>query len=165
MTRAPALLCLCVALGSMAAPLVHTQASQAPASEARAAPAPDESWQAVCRTIEALNRDMESALREGDLLGVARFYADDAILLGPRGQRVEGREAIDRYWTGIRGAKDWKLTTTKLGGERETVYQIGRSRLVTAEGGRESVSEVEFVVVWRRQPSGDTYRIEVDSYH
>ena len=165
MIRPRVLLCSFALLAPLAAPLIHSQASQAPARAARSAAAVDEAWQAARSKIEALNRDMESALRKGDLLAVARFYSDDAILLGPRGQRIEGRDAIDRYWTGLRGPKDWKLTIDKLGGDPQTVYQIGRSRLVTEDGGRETVSEVEFVVVWRRQESGDTYRIEVDSYH
>ena len=147
-----------------ATPVLSSVAADLRLQDAQRAPAPDEGWASVCGKIDALNREMESTLRRGDLLGVARFYADDAYLLGPRGERTHGRQAIDRYWTGVRGAKDWTLTSEKLGGDRETVYQIGKSRLVTENAGREVAHEVEFVVVWRRQADG-SYRIEVDFYH
>ena len=152
-----------IALGSLCPPLGRApQESPAPPGAAPAEERRD--WELVCRQIESLNREMEAALRRNDLLSVASFYADDAVLLGPAGQRVEGRTAIDRYWSDLRGAADWKLASEKLGGDRETVYQIGKSRLVTLRSGAEQVHETRFVVVWRRQPSG-TYRIEVDVYH
>ncbi len=114
--------------------------------------------------IEEHNRKMVEAFKRGDYLGVARFYADDATILFYRGRKVQGREAIDKYWTSIRGAKDWKLEFIELGGDRETIYQIGRSTLTSERDGKESTYACDFVVIWKRQPDG-SYKIHVDIYN
>ena len=114
--------------------------------------------------IDSLNRAMEQAFAKGDVMAVARFYADDARLMGPRGGDVSGRAAIDRYWSGIKGAKSWKLEVLEVGGDRTTAYQVGRSTLVTAGAGGDQTSVSRFVVIWKRQPDG-RFRIALDFYH
>jgi ketosteroid isomerase-like protein len=107
---------------------------------------------------------MERAFAKGDMMAVARFYADDAKLMGPRDSDVSGRAAIDRYWSGIKGAKSWKLEALEVGGDRNTAYQVGRSTLVTAREGADQTSVSRFVVIWKRQPDG-RLRIALDFYH
>lgn len=114
--------------------------------------------------IEEHNRKMVEAFKRGDLLAVSRFYADDATIFSYRGEKVRGREAIDKYWTSIKGGKDWKLEVLELGGDKETVYQIGRSTLTTEREGRQSTYACDFVVIWKRQKDG-AYKIHVDIYN
>ena len=114
--------------------------------------------------IDSLNRAMEQAFAKGDMAAVAKFYADDAKLMGPRGADISGRAAIDRYWQEIKGAKSWKLEVIEVGGDRTTAYQVGRSTLVTASGGGDRTSVSRFVVIWKRQPDG-RLRIALDFYH
>lgn len=117
---------------------------------------------ALHREIEQLNRGMEAAVNRGDLLGAARFYADDAVVRSPGGVVAAGRKAVDEYFTSIAHAKSWKLEVIDVGGTRDMAYQVGRSTLVHGEPERTSV--VRFVVVWKRQPDG-TMRIVLDYYH
>ena len=114
--------------------------------------------------IDSLNRAMEQAFAKGDMAAVAKFYADDAKLMGPGGADISGRAAIDRYWQEIKGAKSWKLEVIELGGDRTTAYQVGRSTLVTSGGGGDRTSVSRFVVIWKRQPDGKL-RIALDFYH
>ena len=114
--------------------------------------------------IDSLNRAMEQAFAKGDMMAVARFYADDAKLMGPRGDDVSGRAAIDRYWSGIKDAKSWKLEVLDVGGDRTTAYQVGRSTLVTGGTGGDRTSVSRFVVIWKRQADG-RLRIALDFYH
>jgi ketosteroid isomerase-like protein len=44
---------------------------------------------------------MTSALQRGDGLGVARLYADDALLTDLHASRVQGRVALDAHWTSL----------------------------------------------------------------
>ena len=119
---------------------------------------------ALRQEIDSLNRAMEQAFAKGDMAAVAKFYADDAKLMGPSGGDVSGRAAIDRYWLDIKGAKSWKLEVLEVGGDRTTAYQVGRSTLVTSRGGADQTSISRFVVIWKRQPDGK-FRIALDFYH
>lgn len=114
--------------------------------------------------VEALNGALMTRYRKGDMLGVAALYADDAILLGPDGYRVEGREAIDAYWQRISQPVDWKLEVTSVEGGRGLLHQRGVSHLsYRRDTGEVHTSVVQFVVVWTRQSDG-AYRIAVDAY-
>ena len=113
--------------------------------------------------IQAVNDSMVAAFNSGDMLAVARFYTDDARIDGERGELVQGRAAIDKYWTGIRNAKSWKLDVIDVGGHPDNPYQIGRSTLVTTGPNGDRTSVVEFLVIWRREPGGGL-RMAVDYY-
>jgi ketosteroid isomerase-like protein len=124
------------------------------------APAQDPALRAE---IRAVNDSMAAAFNRGDMLAVARFYTDDARIDGERGELVQGRAAIDAYWTGLRNPKSWKLDVIEVGGPRDHPYQIGRSTLVTSGPSGDRTSVVEFLVIWRRQPNG-ALRMAVDYY-
>ena len=113
--------------------------------------------------IQAVNDSMVAAFNSGDMLAVARFYTDDARIDGERGELVQGRAAVDKYWTGIRNAKSWKLDVIDVGGHPDTPYQIGRSTLVMAGPNGDRTSVVEFLVIWRRNADGGL-RMAVDYY-
>jgi ketosteroid isomerase-like protein len=118
---------------------------------------------AIRAEVESVNRAMEAAFNRGDMLAVARFYADDAAIMGPR-MRVRGRENLDRYWQGITNPKSWRLDVFEVGGSRDEPWQVGRSTLVSlGAGGEEHTSVVDFIVLWRRQADG-RLRIHVDMY-
>lgn len=119
---------------------------------------------AISREIIEANRRMVETMKRGDLLGVARFYADDATILFHRGRKIQGRQAIDAYWTSIKGAKDWKLDVIEVGGSWDGVYQIGKSSFTSEVDGKESNYTCDFLIIWKRQKDG-AYKIYVDSYN
>ena len=132
-----------------------------PAAQAAGATASTSSLEAE---LHAVNRAMEAAFNRGDLLAVARFYADDALMLGPGGERVSGRRDIDRYWTGVANPRSWKLEAFDIGGGSSEAYQYGRSTLVTVgRDGSERTSVTDFVVIWKRGPDG-RWRIALDMW-
>ena len=124
------------------------------------APVPDSARE----QIEGLNRQMMETFKRGDMLGVARFYADNATIFSYRGRKIEGRQAIDRYWTGIKNGRAWKLEVIEVGGQGDAIYQIGKSSLTTGTDGKESTYVCDFVIIWKRQPDG-VYKIYVDIYN
>ena len=119
---------------------------------------------AIRREIVETNKKMVETLKRGDMLGVSRFYADDAMMVFHRGQKLQGRKAIDDYWTSIKGAKDWKLDVIEVGGSRDEVYQIGKSSFTSESNGKENTYTCDFVVIWKRQADG-AYKIKVDIYN
>lgn len=119
--------------------------------------------QAPREEIEKLNREMTAALEGGDGLAVARIYADDARIVGPKRSEIKGREAIDRYWSRIKNAK-WTLDVFEVGGTRDDAYQIGRSTLTWKDGDKEGSYICDFVVIWKRDANGKL-RIHLDLYN
>ena len=95
------------------------------------------------------------------MLGVARGYADDATMYFPRGKSAHGREGVDGYWLRIKGAKDWKLEVTEVGGTGEAIYEVGKSSLTTEVNGQERTYVCDFVLIWKLQKDG-SYRIHTD---
>jgi ketosteroid isomerase-like protein len=114
--------------------------------------------------VDECNRQSIADFKKGDMLAVARGYADDATIYFPRGKKVQGRKAIDRYWQGVKGAKDWKLETIEVGGTRDAIYEVGKSFLTTVVDGKESTYVCDYVVIWKRQPDG-TYRTHTDIFN
>jgi C-terminal processing protease CtpA/Prc/ketosteroid isomerase-like protein len=124
------------------------------AGAAGAAGAPD----ALRREVEALNAAMVAAFRR-DPASVARFYTDDATIVGA-GARHTGRAAVDRYWARATGFVDWTLEVLEVGGSPDAPWQRGRSTLV-GQGGRRMVTE--FLGVLRRG-AGGALRFHVDMF-
>jgi ketosteroid isomerase-like protein len=114
--------------------------------------------------VDECNRKSIADFKKGDMLAVAHGYADDATIYFPRGKKVHGRKAIDRYWQGVKGAKDWTLETVEVGGTRDAIYEVGKSSLTTVVAGKESTYVCDYVVIWKRQPDG-TYRTHTDIFN
>lgn len=119
--------------------------------------------QAPRAEIEQLNREMTAALERNDGLAVARIYADDARIVGPKRQEVKGREAIDRYWSRIKNSK-WTLEVVEVGGTRDEAYQVGVSTLTWKDGDKQGSYTCDFVVIWKRDANGKL-RIHLDLYN
>ena len=113
--------------------------------------------------IRAVNDSMVAAFNSGDLRAVARFYTNDARIDGEGGVVVQGRDAVDRYWSSISGAKSWKLEVLAVGGHRDSPWQVGRSTLVQGGPNGDRASVVEFLAIWRRAATGGL-RLAVDYY-
>lgn len=113
--------------------------------------------------IEALNRELERRFRDGDLLGVADIYADNALMIPRGGERSQGREAIDAYWSAIADPIDWRLEIFEIGGSDELAYERGRSHMVRRREGVEHTSVVDFMLLWERHGEAG-WKIAVDAY-
>lgn len=121
---------------------------------------------AIRRELAAVNAAMAATFNRGDYVGAARFYADDAQIIGAGGVRVTGRQGIDRYWTSIPPGATWRLDVLDAGGSRDSMWQLGRSTLVTPSrngDGTTNTSIVDFLGVWKRQPDG-TLKMYIDMY-
>jgi ketosteroid isomerase-like protein len=110
----------------------------------------------VHREVEQLLSDMMTAFK-ADPASVAKYYTDDAMVAGGR-MRITGRDAVDKYWAGVAGYKDWKLEVIEVG-DGTTPWVRGISTLVGAE--RNSVTE--FLGLLKRGSDGKL-RFYVDMY-
>ncbi|MFG0258270.1 MAG: YybH family protein [Phycisphaerales bacterium JB043] len=114
--------------------------------------------------ILAANEALETRFRDGDMLGVASVYAEDAVMHGPGGGRVEGREGVEAYWMGIAEPIDWDLRVDDLRICADRAWQLGRSTLrYVGDDGRERTSVVDFHLIWRKQRDG-SWQIGEDTW-
>ena len=109
--------------------------------------------------IDSLHSAMVAAYR-ADPASVARFYTDDAQVIG-MGMHSSGRAEVERYWGQSPSGGDWTLQTLEVGGTRDAPWLLGRSTLV-GQGGRRMVTD--YMAVLARGADGKLrYRIDLFS--
>lgn len=146
------------------------------------------------KVAEKLCEAMEEAFNAAEMEEVAAFYEDGACLFPVDRQGTCGRVEIDKYWTEMTDPISWELTVEaasyevndifksayyqgldvkpgnwtehgfELHPEDELLFHLGHSTLQRIWNGEERTSEVDFIVVWRKQPGTD-WKILVDSYN
>jgi ketosteroid isomerase-like protein len=117
---------------------------------------------ALRRELEAEARKLERAFERGDMVAVARAYADNAQMIPPGGHPpVAGRSQIDRYWGHIRDPRSWQLETLDFGGNADEAWHLVRSTMVAGAERTSPPHVVRCLFIWRRQADG-TRRIHLD---
>lgn len=117
----------------------------------------------IRRQVDAQTRLMSAAFARGNMVDVARFYADDATIYSPSGEITEGRRALDRFWQKVRHPHSWTLETLDVGGSIDEPWQLVESTLVTRDGSHRSVDRVTCLLIWKRGADG-RLRIHVDMF-
>ena len=122
---------------------------------------------AVRKAIEDVEAKFTVAFNQGDAAGVAALYTEDATLLPPNSEMIQGKQGIQDFWNGgfQMGLKDATLTTVDVGGSGDTAYSIGKYTLKIQPEGQEGMSDSgKYVVVWKRQ-ADDTWKYHVDIWN
>jgi uncharacterized protein (TIGR02246 family) len=99
----------------------------------------------------------ETALRSGDASAAADSYADDATLLAPMADLVQGRSAIERFWrSGLdAGIQDVRLDVLALERRGDVVVEIGAYALrLASEVGATVVDRGKYLTVLRVDADG-----------
>ncbi|NIR48358.1 SgcJ/EcaC family oxidoreductase [candidate division KSB1 bacterium] len=122
---------------------------------------------AVREAIEAEDAKFVEAFNQGDAAGVAALYTDDATLLPPNSEMIQGKQGVQEFWNeGFQmGLKEVSLTTVDVGGSGDTAYEIGKYRIKIQPTGQEGMSDSgKYVVVWKQQADG-TWKLHVDIWN
>lgn len=124
----------------------------------------DSQGQTVKEQIEALNIGMEKSFIENDMMKIASLYADSALISGSGRMNIYGRNAIDHYWTSMKGRGiSWKLEIDSVEEFGLYVLQRGKSYLAfKGSDGSERQTNVRFFIIWLR--TGDSYKIMNDIF-
>jgi len=116
--------------------------------------------------IEAVNKELLAAISSGDAAGVTALYTEDAKLLPPNSEILEGREAIQAFWQGgmDMGIKEAKLETVIVEAQGDAAYEIGKYTLIIKPtGGPVITDKGKYLVVWKRQDG--SWKLHADSFH
>lgn len=103
---------------------------------------------------EASNKFMQ-AINQGDATTAASYYSDDALIMPPDVDIIQGSNGIRNFWAKVIsvGGKFDTLTTSKVNVNNETVDEVGHYFLSINRPGQDPMKEKgKFVFVWKRQP-------------
>ena len=125
------------------------------------APAPSQSITDDRRAVEAtVNRYVE-ATNSGDAEALAQLYEDDAVLLPPDHQPVEGRGAIGEFWR--QGTDEGlEVTTLRLDVDGGIGYLVAQYTL--PETDEEPADSGKTVMCLKRQQDG-SWKVTADIWN
>jgi uncharacterized protein (TIGR02246 family) len=131
------------------------------------APAKAEDITQVRKSIEAGNLKFGEAVRKGDAAAIASLYAEDATLMPPDSDIIQGRQAIQAYFNGglQMGIKDAVLTTINVSAAGDYAYEIGKVVLTIQASGQAPIQQTgKYVVVWKKA-AGGIWQLHVDTWN
>lgn len=121
----------------------------------------------VRKAIEEANLKFGDAVRQGDAAGLAALYTEEATILPPNSEMIQGRQGIEEFWSGIIqvGLKDAVLTTVNVSGSGNLAYEIGKFTLtIQAEEQEPMEQKGKYVVVWKKMEDG-LWKLHVDIWN
>lgn len=123
--------------------------------------------QSAADGIEAAGKEFETAFNGGDGTGVASLYTEDAALLPPGADRVEGKADIATFWQGAidAGLTDLDLSTVEVVEADDLAFEVGSvtMRAPNAEGAVVPLAG-KYMVVWQRGDDG-VWRLHRDIWN
>lgn len=116
--------------------------------------------------IEILEKQFQEAFNAGDAAGVARFYAEDARLLPPNTDILEGRPAIEGFMREFFLANPTlSFGSTAFHESGDLAVAIGTYELeLRPEGAEAQKDSGKYIEVWKRQPDG-SWLIAADMFN
>lgn len=115
-------------------------------------------------SFHAAAERMATALKGGDIEVIAQSYAEDARILPPGREIIQGREAIKAFWAAdIKGMSDFNIATldVKPLGEND-VRELGQfSGRTIGDNPQEFTGK--YITIWHK--SGDNWQISDDIWN
>ena len=119
---------------------------------------------AVVETIRATEQSQLQSIESGDLVGIARLYADDATLVRPDGSMLEGGAAIADAYGALLEDPNFALSVEPRGGWASSAEDLAAVDSYVdfttsdPETGEAVTMQMISQSVWTRQP-GSTWMI------
>ncbi|MEE9576989.1 MAG: SgcJ/EcaC family oxidoreductase [Gemmatimonadota bacterium] len=124
-------------------------ADEEPAGDETAAAADADMPSAEAGIAEA-DAAFAAAWDAGDGAAMASLYTEDAMVLPPGGEAVEGREAITAFWQGFiesLAGSQVALETTEVHSGDGAAIEAGSWAITGADGGH--IDHGKYIVVWK----------------
>ena len=101
--------------------------------------------------IQAQNSTFMAAAQDGDAAALVALYTEDAWLLPPGGEMIQGREKIEAFWSSrLARIAEVKLTTVDVAplGD-DAAREVGRSVILTTSLLAEETTG-KYIGVWKQ---------------
>jgi len=122
----------------------------------------------VRQALEKQNIIYKEAVLQGDASAAAAVYTEDATLMPPDSEMVQGREAIEEFWRTewtLMRVTDFNLTIVDLYGSGDIVYELGKYTIKIQLEGQEPIEDNgKFLVISKRTADG-SWKWHVDIWN
>jgi uncharacterized protein (TIGR02246 family) len=120
----------------------------------------------LLQALEAANTEFMEAVRAGDAAAAAGFCTDDATLLPPGAEMIQGLAAIREVWASdfADGGYTLNLNTVSVDGAGDFAYEIGTWSMPAPEGESGSAEEGKYLVVWKHLADG-SWKVHADIWN
>lgn len=98
----------------------------------------------------------------GDAMAIGNQYAEDAMILPPNSDPIEGRQAIQEYWAAaIAGGPNSSITSVESGSNGDLAFERGTYTVDGPNG--EHFDHGKYLVVWKLV--NDNWKIYRDTWN
>ncbi len=120
----------------------------------------------LLQIVEGLGAKMEKLVVAEEIDALVDMYSESSQYLPDQGRIYSGLTEIRKVWelTFQVDVVDFELTTSKVGGSKDRIYETGSGFSKISYNGQESVQKFKYVNIWERQTSGE-YKLIVDIYN
>lgn len=110
--------------------------------------------QDVTADIAAANDAFMAAFANGDGAGIAELYTEDARLLPPGTDPVDGRTAIAEFWQSLidGGVAEARLMIDEVENFGDAACEVSHYAMYTADG--DLIGQGKYIVIWKRGDAG-----------
>lgn len=103
----------------------------------------------LLQEITAANQHLMDCFASGDAAAMARCYAEDAHLLVPHAEVIEGRAAIEWVFKKTMSpGQVYVFKTVELDGDAQSALEVGRYTRSDGEGNQ--LDKGKYIVRWKR---------------
>ncbi len=96
----------------------------------------------------------EEAVNAGDAAAAAEFYAEDAVLMPPGAERIEGRENIEAFWRDfLKDGPKLDVETLDVATGGGIAYEVGT--VTVTMPGAEAPLTGKYIWTWEGTESGE----------
>ena len=103
---------------------------------------------------ERVNSKFVEDFNKGDIQAACGAYADDAKILPPGSAAIQGRQAIQEFWSGAckqMGITGIALKTVDFEADGKMAYELG-SYVLSGDSG--PLDEGKYILVWKQESDG-----------
>lgn len=77
---------------------------------------PSKHWGTLGEKIKSNNFELSTLYRDGNFADMSSIFGDDTVIVTPKGDKIQGKEEIKKFWEGIksRGITDVTFKTINI---------------------------------------------------
>lgn len=103
----------------------------------------------INETISSIYENFESTFAQGNVKSISEFYTDDAKLVPPESDFIQGKENIAAFWQMAidLGITSVKLDLVEIEQHGDTAIELGKYTMLT--GNNDVIDHGKGLVIWK----------------